>query len=314
MVHDDLGDRMGTVQVNVGDEQIVRPLAEVTLVGRHWGCHLCLNDRRVPLFWLEIRWFARGWMWRALNPNNDTRGAGQIVQAGWRVLQRTGEMPRRVSLGEGLWLSLVDDGPPGVFGVDISTGEVLEDAALGELTERLGDQVVAIGWDEAEETRVVHDGDVLVTDGRAVRMHVPGRVPSTHQSGIDISVGGVGLEVDVERLEARISRSEAEVVVQGEPVRILAAYALARRDEHYDDRGWLEAQEAYSFWVQLGGNPGSSLKRMGWERGKLRTLIARTGTAGVAKLFERRRRGNQTLLRLALAPDSIQITGMSPTD
>jgi hypothetical protein len=266
------------------------------------------------MFWVEIRWFARGWMWRALNQDDDTRGPGQIVQGGWRVLQRTGEMPRRVSRGEGLWLSLVDDGPPGVFGVDLSTGQVLSEASLGEVTERWGDQVVAIGWDEADETKVVQDGDVLVAEGRAVRMHIPGRVPSTHDSGIDLSAGGVSLEVDVDRLEARFSRGEAEVLVQGEPVRVLAAYALARRDEHYDDGGWLEAQETYSFWVQLGGNPGSNLKRMGWERGKLRTLIARTGTAGVAKLFERRSRANQTLLRLALAPDSIQLTGLSRAD
>ena len=115
--------------------------------------------------------------------------------------------------------------------------------------------------------------------------------------------------IDLDNLEATFETSRSSAVIKGECVRVLAVYALPRRDEHYTDGGWLNSVESHSRWLALGGNPKSKPDRIGHERGKLRTKLNKAGVSDVQSLFERRSSSFRTTIRLGLAPEHIHVVG-----
>jgi len=153
---------------------------------------------------------------------------------------------------------------------------------------------------------LLRDGEVIVVDGRAWRVHVPWLPVDTSRRWVDVSDPTCVLDLDRETLCATFTTSRGSVSARGECVRVLLAYAQARRDEPPDE-GWLPSAEAHAAWVTLGGNPDSVVERLSWERGKLRTALVRAGATGLEALFERRTWAGVPEFRLGLAPRSIQI-------
>ena len=94
----------------------------------------------------------------------------------------------------------------------------------------------------------------------------------------NLSFGALGLF----RKRRKLCQSHRECV------RVLAAYALVRRDESYTEGGWLTAPESHQQWLKLGGNPNSGIERLGFERGKLRSQLRKAGVLDVKDLFERK--------------------------
>ena len=108
------------------------PLPEICQVGRHWTCYGKFASRRVPNFWVEIRWHNKQWRYRILNLRDLTRGPGGInTDEGWRTFPNKWQRPPRVSIGE-LSFELVDGSPPHTFIQNIQTREVLFGSRLAE--------------------------------------------------------------------------------------------------------------------------------------------------------------------------------------
>jgi hypothetical protein len=154
---------------------------------------------------------------------------------------------------------------------------------------------------EGDLSRRYADGDVIVRDGRAWRVHLSESPEATVGTRLDLSRPGVSLDVDAGALHAVLHQGGVQVVMTGEHVRVLAVYAEARRLPATSG-GWLSATEAWTAWRALGGNPDSPVDRIGWDRGRCRSHLARLGVAGVERLFETRRVHGEPQIRVALPP------------
>ncbi len=271
------------------------PLASSTLIGRGAACHARVADAAVPLYWLEVRWLGEGWGWRALGAESLTRGQGSPDAAGWRRLHTGGGRGTRVTLDGAAWVELVDGRPPEPFVVDLQTGERLLGEALEVAVETGSDRWVPASA-EGDPACALTDGEVFVEGGRALRAWIP-QVPDATRSARMHLRDGIDLDIDVDGRVATFSQGGAEVVVRGECVRVLAAYARARDDD--DPRGgWLTPQQAWERWVALGAEPSWPLERLGWERTRMRSALGRAGVGGLELLFETERAGMAWRLRL----------------
>ena len=278
-----------TLTVHVDGVTREVPLASTTVIGRHWSCGVCIAAPRLPAFWLEVRWTGEGWRWRELSGEGATTSSGPVLDGGWRALGA------RVRWDAGLWVALAESLRPVPALVDLldgvwRTGEDLDDW----LEEAEGVRWIPAGEDAP--TRRVQDGEVLVLGGRAWRYLAGDPMAPTQAQAFHVRHRDVRIDVDLGLLRAtvRCGRHSAEVV--GECVRVLAVYvnALTRGD------GWLTRTEGWEAWIALGGNPASSPDRLGWERGKLRSQLARQGVLGVHELFETRTVERVWELRLAV--------------
>jgi hypothetical protein len=153
----------------------------------------------------------------------------------------------------------------------------------------------------------LRDGEVIIVDGRAWRVHVPSLPADTSRQWVDLSSPGCVLDLSRESLTATFTTDRGSVTVRGECVRVLLVYAVARRDEAFEE-GWIASAEAHAEWVALGGNPDSVVERLSWERGKLRTALTRAGALGLEALFERRTWAGTPEFRLGLPPAAIRVT------
>jgi hypothetical protein len=142
------------------------------------------------------------------------------------------------------------------------------------------------------------DGDVVIHEGRALRVHLPDTPEPTGRAMIDLRRAGASLELD-DTLRATLHQHGVEAAITGEHVRTLAAYARARRTDS-PTGGWLDTDTAWRLWLQLGGNPNSPATRLGWDRGRCRSHLTRVGVTGVEALFETRRMRGVTEIRLGL--------------
>ena len=69
----------------------------------------------------------------------------------------------------------------------------------------------------------------------------------------------------------------------------------------------MSPQQAFDVWVSQGADASSQLKRIGWEKGKLRTQLNKQGVIGLSALFEKRWIGKSPETRLSLTPDNIDL-------
>jgi hypothetical protein len=122
-------------------------------------------------------------------------------------------------------------------------------------------------------------------------------IVETAETRIDLERAGARVVVDAAELRATFLQGQAEVEVRGECVRVLTVYAQARRHD-LPEGGWLRPAEAWEGWVDLGGSAESPVRRVEWERARLRGRLAREGVAGVERLFEVRREGDTMRTRL----------------
>ncbi len=265
-----------TVHVD-GVERSV-PLAATTLVGRHWSCGVVVPAMRAPSFWLELRWHEDGWRWRELAGSGVTQGSGGLLPGGWRPFGA-----RPVRFDGDLWIALADVSAPEAGLVDLATGDWRAASALPD-----GISCADGAWwtSPAEESAAerLHDGDVLVVGGRALRFLAGVAFPKTQAAGFHVAHRDVRLDIDVDAQTASFTCGTALAEVRGACVRALAAYVDARRK----GRGWMTRDEAFVAWQALGGNPGSDAERLGWERGKVKAQLAAQGVLGVRDLFETR--------------------------
>ena len=140
------------------------------------------------------------------------------------------------------------------------------------------------------------------------------RDTDTMLGSMDLATQECEVEIDLDAMTATFESSRGSASASGECVRVLAAYALARRDENRVDGGWLTAQEIYNRWVDLGGNASSKMDRPGFERGKLRNQLTKQSVTSVKSLFERRASGARTEIRLNMPPDGISVFGQGLED
>ena len=273
------------------------PLAPAVVIGRSPGCLVRVDDPAVPAHWLELRWRGEGWAWRVLAAEDRTRGAGAVVEPGWRRMTAGNGRGTRVVLGE-VGIELVDDSAPEACLWDRGAERAVEGAAMEELVELRGPALLPLGA-EGDFAAALRDGQVFVVEGpegpRILRAHLAGALAPTVIGKLDLEAGPVEADVDLGRNVVVLSRGMSSVEVQGACVRALALYA--RAGELGRD-GWLTAAEAWAFWVDLGGPTTSSVDAVGWERGRLRRLLDRAGVSSLDLLVERKKEGATSMTRL----------------
>ena len=134
------------------------------------------------------------------------------------------------------------------------------------------------------------------SDAGIYRLNLPSHDTHTLVAQLHLGLDDCSLRINVGELWASFESDQVMVRVTGECVRVLAAYAVVRRDESYTDGGWLTAPESHQRWLDLGGNPASGIERLGFERGKLRSQLRKAGVMDVKDLFERKTSGYRTML------------------
>lgn len=285
---------------------IATHLAGSTLVGRHWSCLACLPIEAIPLFWLELRWTGNNWVWRSLRDDGLTRGPGSVDAKGWRALHN-GKTTPRIHGPSGVEIRFDELGPPQAFLQKLTDDEQLIGEALDEHLELWEGQALSLGWEDRPGEKRHIDGDVLVIRDDSYRLHLPSDEHMTGGDGCDLRHPNITFEIDLSRLFLRVSGPSFERQCHGEFVRMLAVFAQQRCLDEVDEGGWLNGDEAYAAWLELGGNPASPSERLGWDRGKLRNALARSGFYGLAWLFERQRSARRTRIRLALSAAQIDL-------
>lgn len=298
---------MGRILLHADGRLRVVPLASVSLFGRHWSCHARVGDPVVPMFWLEVRWRGdAGWNWRDVAETDGTVGPGEVLDGAWRGMTVRAGRGTRVRGPGDTWIELTDASPPGLVLADLHSGELLDGADAEERVEVRHDGVADPRRDH-EASLLLRDGEVIVVDGRAWRVHVPFVPVDTSRRWVDVSDAGCALDLHRETLTATFTTARGSVTARGECVRVLLVYAVARSNEPIDD-GWLASTEAHAAWVALGGNPDSVVERLSWERGKLRSALTRAGAMGLDGLFERRTWAGVPEFRLGLPPAAIRLS------
>lgn len=294
---------MPAIRIHLDGHERRVPAASSSLVGRHWSCIAVLGARRVPLYWLELRWLGSTWGWRALATNDRTRGSGALLTDGWRTLAPGA----RVRWDDDAWIQLEGEGPPALTLHDEATGEVLVGEALDALLEVREGKVLPLDADGAADADLP-DGAVVSDGRRSWRLLRPETVASTDTLGFAVTHPELHLDLDLAALELTLTVPSRSVTVRGAAVRAVAPYALARRDGPRDDGGWLTLREAWIWWCDLGGRLTSAPDRLGWERGKVRTALAREGVRELDHLFETRRTVEGAVTRIGVAPERIHVS------
>ena len=290
---------MGTLLLVDEDRRVAVDLPASALIGRAWCCTPRVRAAFCPLYWLELRWTASQWAWRALAAQERTRGFGTFLGAEWRSLGAQAGRGARVRLDDAVWIELVDSAPPRPCAIDVETGESLSGAALAELVEVRRDGVFPIEAEGAPE-EAFGEGSVVRAGGRILRVHPGEPVPATVRTRLDLAADGLVIDLNLHERIATLSRGarheDAAVQVRGECVRVLAVFLNARIHGEHD--GWLSAANAWADWNALGGAKDSPIERLAFERAKLRDQLASAGAGSVHALFERRREGSLTLTRV----------------
>jgi hypothetical protein len=112
---------------------------------------------------------------------------------------------------------------------------------------------------------------------------------------MDLSRGGVTVELDRLAQSAVFVQGDSRVRVAGACVRTLAVYARARLER---PEGWLTAAEAWASWTELGGTEDSPADAVAWERARLRKLLHQARVGEVDSLFASRKEGLFVRVRL----------------
>lgn len=307
---------MGTLLISDAGALRAIPLPACALAGREWTCAARFTTRRVPRHWLELRWGAGGWSWRALAAADVTWGIGEALADGWRRLPPSlaGRMAR-IRLDAQTWVELVDGAPPVPFAVDLQTGEAWQET---ELTARVGRVVGPDGtatWFALgdPDRRPLADGDVVIASApgepaRLARLHLPAEIPFTDRPPQQLTEAPLQIDLDLPAQTAQLTQGSLHVVLTGAEVRSLAVYAQARAVGVPAD-GWLDLDAAYASWRELGGPAESPRDRLTWERGKLRSQLSDLGVAGAAQLFQSRRMANGAARTRLTAPVAT-VTGL----
>ncbi|MEL6349917.1 MAG: hypothetical protein AAFV53_42840 [Myxococcota bacterium] len=239
------------------------------------------------MHWVEICWLDEQWAWRALSRAGDTVGVGQYLNPEWRRLDRGNRISLRGSVG----VELTSDAPPTPYAIDLQSGDVLEGSPLeGVLAQH------------RDTNGPFEDGVVLIDGTRPLRLHLPEKA-LLQPERISLQDPNTTLKIFRRPPQGHLGADSGLIPIEGELARILIPYVEARLAE--PNAGWLTRKEAYTRWLEAGGNPESRSHRLGWMRGRLRTRLARQGVAETRSLFENRRSGSWYGTRIGLDAEQL---------
>ena len=166
-----------------------------------------------------------------------------LAEDGWRNLPTSTEArPQRVRLDDVLSVERLEGGAPEASLVDLMTGEVRTGAAMTEVVEAHGDTTLLPFDVEGRREACLHDGEVVMHEGQTWRVHPADTPEPTTRAGLDRARPGASVDIDADGLRVTVHPGEADVRIAGEHVRVLTAYAMARRDD--EKGGWLGADAA----------------------------------------------------------------------
>jgi hypothetical protein len=155
-------------------------------------------------------------------------------------------------------------------------------------------------WLDVSTQQHIADGQFVNINGKSVQIYLPRPHQSTDKFLLSLTNPDLRIDIDLKALSATftVARNEAKII--GECVRVLAVYVSHRLENPHEDLGWLSRPNAHRDWVSLGGNAGSPEARIAWERGKLRTQLARQKVCELTGLFEIRNLHGERVSRIAV--------------
>ena len=300
---------MGRIRIESLGKTFELELSQSTTIGRHWSCTATVPATNVPLYWLELRWNLNGWAWRCLGGESNTTGRGKLGKNGWRHWSENQSDSPSVSLKPDTRIQLIDSGPPDIFLREIGEDIEILGSDLLDYVEITTDGIVplpSLEQSEDEPRNELSDGDLVKVNARTFIVHLPKAVRATKEPTLDLLNSAVHLTIFRAQLRAVFSLDNTEVVIEGAPVRVLLSYANALADGPWtDSSGFLSTDEAFKIWVDCGGSPGSTAERIGWDRGKLRSMLVQEGVTGADKLFLRKRTLRQWHHKINISPANI---------
>lgn len=280
---------MGMITCTFPNLEVEVPLSPSTRLGRHWSNDVVISDPTMPLHWVEVRWEERKWRFRCFTGEGRTRAKGPR-SGDWTGLRAEGSQRSRVTIDEIGYFELTDATEPRPMLVDIRTG-----------FRHTGHEVEGVIF----ASGITAEGGTLFWGGRLFRIEGVAPLIAAQVGDIDIAHPGCHIDVDLDTLTAQISQGNAQVVLEGEPVRTLAVYVAARASG--EEEGWLSSGDAYAAWLHYGGSETSPIARIGWERGKLRRGLSSHGVDNTKALFSVRRRGAKSAVRLGLDSERVRL-------
>ena len=287
---------MGILFMTFGSTKRRLLLSSSNLIGRHWRCDTSVIDKRVPLYWVEIRWFDTYWGWRPLSSNEQTRGSGARMENGWRKWNKG-----KISLGESIFLELTEASPPTICFERLQTKER---KTILDMDGRVVLRNNMIYHSDDDQSTSYEDGSVMEVQGFSYRVHIPKKWVSSNYVELDISHHRVHLDIDIESLKATFTQGKVDCQIYGEPVRLLCAYAKLRQKN--SDK-FFSSEEIFEEWCVLGGTKTSPIERMNWERAKIKNMLSVKQVANVEQLFMRKKAKRKWLFQLGIHSENISI-------
>lgn len=284
---------MGQILIKNGYRVETRHLLESNVLGRDrsLGSNR-ISNREIPLFWIEVRYFLGNWAWRVLNGEAQTRGAGAVLGDGWRKLSHSVRFQEVV-------IELIDPSAPKVLIEDLEGRELVP---IDERAELLVNEDGYFLCDD--QFRKLNNFEVFVLENqKSFRLWIPEGIEGSFVRPVSVS-DGLYLDCDLKKLHALFSFRDAEIECSGEVIRLLTVYAQGRISSK---DGWLNNEQVFERWLELGGNRVSEVKRMNWERNKLCNQLFQAGLAKTMGLFEKKRIGVTWYHRLNLEPAQISV-------
>lgn len=283
---------MGSVLIKTNHSTKITYLKEVNMFGRHWTSDFQFqDDSRVPMIWLEIRWYNSQWCWRVLNRIDATTGNGKFVSSTWRKFSKIIRLQKVVSI------ELVSNSPPQTLLEDIESKKILPliDFDLLRRTKK---------GDVTFEGVIYQNMDLITINKKVYKLWIPSlNLIDTDGGYLDIGSKDCVLDIDFKILRATLTVASNSIVLEGESVRVLTTYAISK----LNGDSWLSTEDAFKQWITLGGKSDSEQSRMAWERNKIRGKLVEQKVENAGKLFYRRREGVDWLHSLTLSKDNIYI-------
>ncbi len=300
---------MGRIEIiAAGNRPVIVPLAADTVIGTWPGATWSLRPPLLPdvvstisAVWVGLRWDAQARSWRhraygAVEHHSSRTGA-------FLKSERPLAQGDRLA-GDGVELRLVDASAPDVHAVRLTSGVVVEGDALHSLVELLAD-----GWFSTDGEGPLDEGGVFVADRAAYRLHLGVPPLQTEERRIDLGRAGWLGTVDILAPSGptmTLSQRGMRVAVCHEGVRLLAAYALRRRDEPM--AGWMPNGPALIRYHQLGGT-WTRAADMPKLRSMFRQALSRAGVSNAHLLYDQGPpAGPNTVRRVAVGPDILDVS------